>query len=241
MFKPLPTSKDDAKNIYSEINQLWEKNLKPKGVKKPSGFDTHGCYQLIYLYCNLKKTVHKDEVQKWIRDNFIPTVGDTQIRHLGAQHGFNFFKGGEVDPEGNIISGGKRSGYGVLWDLENVCPHWKQHRVDVIKSDDWESIKRFYDFRCATCGSKEGERNFKNRSLITNLQKGHMNNEKGSDMSSGNIIPQCIECNQAYRDKVNFNEKGMISSLSSIELVAKSSKEMRQKILDFLREEKDLT
>ena len=240
LHRSLPTNLTEARKLFGEIESLWNTNLKEYGVRLPS-FGNHGSYQLMYLYCNLKQIVHKDDVQKWVRENWIPDVGDSQIRHLGAQAGFNLYKGGEVAPDGTVISGGKRSGYAVLWDLENVCPHWKQHRIAGVKSGDWEEIKKIYDYRCATCGSKEGERNFKNTSLITTLQKGHMINEPGNDLIVGNLIPQCLECNQAYRDKVNFNEKGMVSSLSSIELVAKSSKSIKQKILDYLRNDPELT
>ncbi len=238
--RTLPKTLNEAKVVFGEIEKLWEKNLKDKGVKLPS-FGNHTCYQLIYLYCNLKKLVHKDDVQKWDRETWIPDVGDSQIRHLGAQAGFNLYKGGEVDPNGNLISGGNRSGYAVLWDLDNVCPHWKQHRIAGVKAGDWESIKKLYDYRCATCGSPEGHRNFKNTSLITKLQQGHMNNETGNDLVPGNIIPQCLECNQAYRDTVNFNEKGMVVSLSTPELAVKSSKSVRQQILDILRKDPELT
>ncbi len=240
LYRPLPKNLTEARTVFTEINTLWNKNLKDRGVKLPS-FGNHTAYQLIYLYCNLKKIVHKDDVQKWVRENWIPDVGDSQIRHLGAQAGFNLYKGGEVDPSGNVISGGNRSGYAVLWDLENVCPHWKQHRIAGVKSGDWGEIKKLYDYRCATCGSKEGERNFKNTSLITKLQQGHMINEPGHDLIPGNIIPQCLECNQGYRDKVNFDEKGMVASLSSPELVVKSSKSVRQQILDKLRKDPELT
>ena len=100
-----------------------------------------------------------------------------------------------------------------------------------------EDIKKAFNNRCATCGSPEGEQNYRNPSLITKLQKGHMNNEHGSNMSKANIIPQCLECNQAYRDKVNFDETGLVDSLSSTELVLKSSPDMRRKIFDVLKKE----
>jgi len=235
----LPTTIVEVEKVYDLISDLHNKNLKQKGIKLPSLTDSkgnlrHGALQIVYLFCNMKKVVHKDEVQKWVRENFISNVGDTQIRHLGSQQGFNFYKGGEKLPNGVIVGNGKRDGTGVLWDLENVAPHWKNHRRNVVVNGSWEEIKKAYDYCCVTCGSKEGSPNFKNKSAITKLQKGHMNAEKGSDMSTGNLIPQCLECNQSYRDKVNFDAMGIVVSLASTELVRKSSKEIRRKILEEL-------
>jgi len=244
----LPTDLHQLETVYKEIEALWRKNLEPKGIKLPSLYTgkskklpTHGALQLIYLYCNEKKVVNKNDVQAWIRKTFLPNVGDSQIRHLGAQAGFNFYKGGEFDPNGNVIEGGSRGGNGVLWDLVNVCPHWKKHRDNAVKLDNWEDKKRAYNYRCATCFSKEGELNFRNPSMKTVLQKGHMNCEKQSDMSSENIIPQCLECNQAYRDTVNFNSRGLVISLGSIEMVKKSSDDIQRKIYGFLKQKFETT
>lgn len=239
MHRTLPTTREQALALYNEIHDLWESNLKPYGVKL-SGFDTLGSWQIIYLYCHLGQEVHKNDVAQWIRQHWIPDLGEVQIRHLGSQLGWNFYIGGHRRPDGVVVSGGKRSGVGVLWDLNTVAPHWKNHRRDAVKKGDWEDIKRAFNYRCATCGSPEGEANYRNPSLITSLQKGHMNNESGSDMSRNNIIPQCLECNQAYRDKVNFDETGLVDSLSSTELVMKSSAEIKRKIFEELRREFDV-
>jgi hypothetical protein len=238
MHRPLPTTREEGQELYDEIHSLWETNLKPHGIHLP-GFDTHGSWIIVYLYCHLQQEVHKSDVSRWIREKWIPEVSESQIRHLGSQGGWNFYIGGFKRPDGKIVSGGKRSGVGILWDIETVAPHWKNHRRDAVKRGDWEDILKAFDHRCATCGSPEGETNYRNPSLITRLQKGHMVNEFGSNMASDNIIPQCLECNQAYRDKVNFNETGLVSSLSSTELVRKSSEEMRRKIYQELKEEFD--
>ena len=149
MYKPLPTNKEQALIIYNEIKALWETNLKPHGVKL-SGFDTLGSWQIIYLYCHLKEEVHKNDVAQWIRQNWIPDLGEVQIRHLGSQGGWNFYIGGFKRPDGLVVSGGKRSGVGVLWDVESVAPHWKNHRRDAVKKGDWEDIKKAFNNRCAT-------------------------------------------------------------------------------------------
>jgi hypothetical protein len=240
MHRPLPTDLASAQIIYNEIKELWKANLQPHGVHLP-GFDTHGAWVIVYLYCHLGEEVHKNAVSTWIRNNWISTVSESQTRHLGSQGGWNFYIGGMKRPDGQVISGGKRSGVGVLWDMTTVAPHWKQHRKSAVNRGDWDEIKQAFDYRCATCGSKEGEANFRNTSLITSLQKGHMNNEAGSDMSASNIIPQCLECNQAYRDKVNFDETGLVCSLSSTELVRKSSPEIKRRIFAELLDDPDIT
>jgi hypothetical protein len=42
----------------------------------------------------------------------------------------------------------------------------------------------------------------------TVLQKGHMDPRK--PLALGNVIPQCKYCNQQYKNKAVFNERGAI-------------------------------
>ncbi len=72
----------------------------------------------------------------------------------------------------------------------------------------WENIKEAYDCRCATCGSKEGEPNFKDRTVITKLEKGHMDPSK--QLTDINCIPQCTICNKAFRDWWIFDSTGRV-------------------------------
>jgi hypothetical protein len=239
MHRPLPTTDDECELIWKEIIKLYNNNLADKGIKKLGNTKTYFYYQMIYLYCHLKTPVHKDDIQKWVRDNWLPDVGDCQARHLGAQNGYNFYKGNELMPNGAPVSSSSKSGMGVLWDLETVCPHWKHHRVNAVKGGNWENIKQAYNYCCATCGSKEGERNRRNISYVTTLEKGHM--DPHGDMSGNNIIPQCSECNRIYLGKVVFDEQGCVSAVASTDLVLKANIQVKKAILEALLKDKSLT
>ena len=154
----------DQKNIeqnYKIICDYHANFLKKYGVKLPKLKDTKGNFTkdalvLVYLadnYPNTKK-VSKEELTEFIR-SFYPRTNDVQqARHLGAQSGWWIAAGGRD----NMVLTLKRGDY-QLYTLEEPYPMFMQgHRI--TETDDWEKIKQNYKYRCATCGSKEGELNF---------------------------------------------------------------------------------
>ena len=44
-----------------------------------------------------------------------------------------------------------------LIDLENVYPAFRLDRRTGFDTDDFEELKKEYDYRCASCGSEEGK------------------------------------------------------------------------------------
>jgi len=65
-----------------------------------------------------------------------------------------------------------------------------------------------YDNKCVNCGSEEGKPMRWNKHKITVLQKGHMDPRRS--LTSDNIIPQCAMCNQQYKNKAVFNDRGFV-------------------------------
>lgn len=237
-YRPLPSTLQDCDTIWNEMVSLYYgSKLEESKIRLPTRH-TGAFYQLIYLFCHLQKPVHKDDVQKWIRENWIPNCGDQQIRHLGPQQGFSVYRGGELLPDGTAMIGHARSGHAMMWDFNSVFPAWKNHRANALNANDWQTKKYLYKFCCATCGSREGEPNRRNSVYITTLQKGHR--DPHGDMSDSNIIPQCQECNQAYRDKVVFDEQGLVCAVASPELVLNASIEIKKKILQILQKDSKL-
>jgi hypothetical protein len=235
--RPLPSTLQECDAIWDEMVSLYSgSKLEESKIRLPTKY-TGMFYQLIYLFCQLQEPVHKDDVQTWIRENWIPKCGDQQIRHLGPQQGFSVYRGGEVLPDGKVF-GHSRSGHAMMWDFISVFPAWKDHRSNALKESDWETKKLLFDFCCATCGSREGELNRRNKVNITTLQKGHR--DPHGDMSDSNIIPQCQECNQAYRDKAVFDEQGLVCAVASPELVLNASTEVKKKILQILQKDSTL-
>jgi hypothetical protein len=140
-------------------------------------------------------------------------------------NGFNARSKGGILPNGTKIS----SGSYCLVDMINASPDWKNARQSAVQSGDWELIKKQYNYKCACCGSKEGEPNNKKSSKITKLEQGHMNPNK--NLEPGNIIPQCEVCNKPYKNNVVFDSEGYIYSLGNSTLVLRSDLSVKQQIL----------
>jgi len=221
---------------YSLIKEYHEKYLKKYGVKLPKLYTkgnqfTMNSLVLVYLSLDYPKTkvVSKTELTNFIR-NFYPEVNDVQqARHLGAQDGWWIVAGGRD----NIIAKVKRGSY-QLYTLEQPYPDFKKgHRI--IDTGDWEKLKEQYSYRCATCGSREGEPHLHWSGTKTILQKAHKDPNK--PLVAGNIIPQCQKCNRADRNRWVYDEKGRVIKLADASFVRNFDKKVRAKIYRILYEE----
>lgn len=85
---------------------------------------------------------------------------------------------------------------------------------------DFEAIKQQYDYRCATCGSREGEFNLRYKRVRTELQKGHRNPRL--PLEGENIIPQCQFCNRADRNYWVYDERGRVIGVADLKPIQKS-------------------
>lgn len=232
-------SDEEIKRIYDMICNYYEKYLKQHGVKLPKLKNTKGNYTkdalvLVYLardYPETKK-VSKGELTQFIRQ-YYPDVADVQqARHLGAQKGWFIISGTRYN--GVETSDVKlKPGEYQLVTLENPYPAFKEHRTEEIK--DWEGLKKQYGYRCATCGSKEGEPHIHWPNTITRLQKAHMDPNKA--LVEGNIIPQCEKCNRADRNNWVYDKKGRVIKLANPNVIKRSDKEVRWKVYKILYEE----
>ena len=89
-----------------------------------------------------------------------------------------------------------------------------------------------YNYRCATCGSKEGEKNFLYPASVTTLQQGHKDPSKPLTMD--NTIPQCPFCNRASRNYFVFDNKGRVEKINDPQFVLRSSKDIQKEMLKLL-------
>jgi len=192
---------------FKIIELYYNTYLKNKNVKLPkknSGF----WYALSYLYQNKKKEIYIEDIKKYVlRHGIKLTGGDSlQIRHLGLQYGFNILKGNEINPITNKKI--KKSHY-MLLNLTTCHPAYIcDKRQCNITKNEWNVILKEYDYKCACCGNKEGEPMRYNKYMICKLQQGHMNPLKS--LTCGNVILQCKNCNQQYKNKAIFNKRGYI-------------------------------
>lgn len=233
MLDSLILNKESIERLYETLHNFHEKYLKQYGVKLPKLYDknykfTKDALVLVYLAYDYPKTrkVSKEELTKFIRSYYPNTNDVQQARHLGAQNGWWIVAGGRD----NIVLNIKR-GYYQLYTLEEPYPAFKKgHRI--TGTDDWETIKEKYNFRCATCGSQEGKPHFHWPATKTKLQKSHMNPHK--PLIAGNIIPQCQKCNRGDRNRWIYDDKGRVIKLANAQVIKSCNIEVKKKAYKIL-------
>ncbi len=197
-----------SNQIFEYYSGEYHKNLESKGVKKVSEKSSFG-QAICCLIKNIGRATHINEIRVYVETKgiILPGGGDSlQVRHLATQYGYNILKGNDIHP---ITKDKVPKSHFILLDLENSHPGFisKKRNVD-INANDWETLKMQYGNSCVNCGSKEGEPIRWNTYSITILQQGHMDPRK--PLKIGNIIPQCSFCNQQYKNKAIFNERGFV-------------------------------
>ena len=187
---------------YSEVKTKFEKSPLPSlGINFPKE-GSQKADTLIYLYNHLGSVVKKKDVERDVFTERKENPKDLQdLRHLSKQNGFNILQGG-YEYQGRILKKGEY----VLVGFETSNEFWSFKRRDNSKLD-WESMKKEYDYMCATCGSSEGKpHRYTQKNVV--LEQGHMNPEK--PMTNENIIPQCSECQTYYKNRAVFDKLGRV-------------------------------
>lgn len=209
-------NKNEIITNYNKIKKLWEKHLQDKEVKLPNlyynGNFSKDALVLIKLFIGYPNTkeVSKTELTDFVRQ-FYPNTKDVQQgRHLGKQNGFAIGSG----RRGDFIEENISNDCYKLISLEYPHPNFNPDRRKGFEGD-FEEIKKQYNYRCATCGSKEGENHLIDTGTIVQLQQGHMN--PILPLEEGNIIPQCQICNRADRDRWVYDNNGRVVEIAQTE------------------------
>jgi len=192
---------------YNTVQELFEKNLKDKGVKCLS--ENSGLGQaLCCLFENLGKPVPIAQIREYVQSKGIKLKGgdSLQPRHLALQCGYNMLKGGDIHP---VSSEKVPKSCFLLMDLDNVYHGFKpkRRRLEMTETT-WVAILAQYENKCACCQNEQGKPMRWNKHMLTVLQKGHMDPRRS--LTEDNIIPQCAYCNQQYKNKAVFNERGIV-------------------------------
>ncbi len=224
--------------VYELIKKYHAQYLAQRGVKLPKLMRgknySKNALVLVYLCRNYPNTsiVSKDELTQFVRQ-FHPNTNDVQqARHLGAQNGWYISSGTRKD---NVSLSLSDSEY-HLETLEQSYPGFTAERRECADGDDFfEELKRAYHYRCATCGSREGEPHRYWKSTTTILQKGHMDPSK--PLNKDNIIPQCEKCNRPDRNYWIYDKKGRVIGIANEKVIDRCSKQMRRKIYERLKVE----
>ena len=226
----------EIQQTYDLIADYHAKHLEELGVKLPQLRKANGDYvlsalTLVYLARGYPavQTVSKSELTQFMRQ-YVPEINDVQqARHLAAQSGWYILSGTRKDGRDMNVQPGEYR----LISLEEAYPGFNsQRRVDLSSPDYWEQLKAAYGYRCACCGSKEGEPNFNWPDTITVLQKGHMDPTKA--LGPGNLIPQCVKCNQPARDFWIFDDKGRVVAVANPQVIDRSSESVQFRIYEQL-------
>lgn len=225
----------EIRKVYEMIRAMHSENLKKHGVKLPrlitrSGNYTKDALVLVYLSRNYprNKKVSKVELTEFIR-KFYPATPDVQsARHLASQKGWYIISGARGNMEEDLGRGEYR-----LVSLKEPYPGFVARRR--VPREEWEAIKAKYDYRCATCGSKEGKESFHWKGSITRLQRAHR--DPGRPLTGKNIIPQCEKCNRADRNYWAYDRRGRVIKLSDPRAIKKSDRKVRWEVYRILYEE----
>jgi len=201
-------SQPEICEVYKHYSYEYAKNLEGKGVKRLGEKSSFG-QAMCCLIINIGKAVNINEIRDYVQKKgvILPGGGDSlQVRHLALQYGYNLLKGNDIHP---ITKQKVPVSHFLLIDLENSHPGYISKKRNVeITTTGWDELKKQYGNSCVNCGSKEGQPMRWNEHAITHLQQGHMNPKE--PLSLGNIIPQCAFCNQQYKNKAIFNERGFV-------------------------------
>lgn len=157
---------------------------------------------LAFFATRLGKVVDKQELVGFLRRMRVRS-NDPQPRHIGMQLGFDFLVAGCVHPRTRQTL--KRGQYCLLSIRRRKTP---EHRTMQVTPSQFQKIKARFAFRCASCGSGEGQPHLKSPRLLTRLERGHMHPKKVLDVK--NCIPMCAMCNSVYKNKAVFNARGFI-------------------------------
>ena len=226
---------NEFKKMYKEIETDWEKYLKKFAVKMPNlysgGKYTINSLVLIYLYSKIGKKVSKQELTEFLKSMGIDSNDVQQARHLAQQSGWYILSGTRGDSECKDF--GIEPGEYMLKTISEPYPSYKQlKRTESLNASSWDELKLIYNYRCATCGSKEGENNYFYPASITTLQQGHKDPSK--PLTIDNTIPQCPFCNRASRNYFVFDNKGRVEKINNPQFVLRSSKDIQLEMLKLL-------
>lgn len=228
----------EIRRLYDIIFREFKSNLKEYNVKMPKLY-SNGKYTLnglvlVYLYSKMGKIVSKQELTNYLRTMGFDINDVQQARHLAQQSGWYILSGTRGDYECKKF--GIKPGEYMLKTIKEPYPSYKNlKRSENLNAKSWEELKKIYNYRCATCGSKEGEPNYLYPASNTNLHQGHKDPSKA--LTIDNAIPQCSFCNGASRDYFVFDNKGRVEKICDPHFVLRSDKEIKIIMLQLLIEE----
>ena len=222
-------SDKQIEETYSLIKHYHKEYLEKHGVVMPNlkrgNAYTKDALTLVYLTQDYPDTkiVTKKDLTEFIQQYYPDTLDVQQARHLGAQKGWYILSGTRNDNASTALKQGEYK----LETLEICYPGFTaERRNEVVDNNYWESLKKQYEYKCACCGSKEGEPHRYWKNTTTTLQKGHKNPNK--PLEAGNIIPQCEKCNRPDRNYWIYDDKGRVTKIANAKVIDNCSLQVKK-------------
>lgn len=230
-------SKQQIEKLYNEISAKHAEKLKEYNVLMPGLYSgdkyTLNALVLVYLYAKMGEIVSKQELTNYLRTMGFDINDVQQARHLAQQSGWYILSGTRGDYECEKL--GIKPGEYMLKTIDEPYPSYKNlKRTESLNASSWDELKEKYNYRCATCGSKEGEPNFLYPASTTKLQQGHK--DPSMPLTLDNTIPQCQFCNRASRNYFVFDNKGRVEKINDSHFVLRSDNNTQLEMLKLLIE-----
>ena len=214
-------SREELQRSWEELQDIHTEYLLPHGVKIPASRQYNEQAKSIWLavlHFYAGQEVDKNTVSDVVLRDRPDLNHDQQVRHL-KRDGWSLLGRGKhrLDP------------YRPSLEWVNT----KNRREGRLRAKSFDDIKSLFGNRCATCGAREGQLDPRYGEDVVQLQQGHMDPAKPSNMS--NIIPQCQFCNRAYRSDYVFDEKGRVKAIADIRPVRRASKTVQRSAFEWLK------
>lgn len=170
----------------AELYDVWEKNLKPLGVKWTNGVQR---FVLIALYQCMPGSKSQAELVDWFVANGLPPAAcNRQARHM-SELGWPIASGnkgvGRFAYDGSIPRDHIR-----LLSVTQANNGRRRTHVEIKKADWEEKLEIYRDFGCADCHQQ-----------FAFYERGHLDPTKPG--TKDNIVPLCKSCNN-YAMKHNI-------------------------------------
>jgi hypothetical protein len=207
--------------LRAKIQKLQGGGKKAKRVTCPELYNrSTGAFaltglSLTYFAANLRRIVDKKELIKFLRSHGCSDMQVPHPRHFGMQNGLYFLIKDSYHPLRRRVL---KAGEYCLYSLSKPHPARPlvSHRSVHLCDRAFATLKQEFACRCAVCGSPESQANYKNPTVRTRLEKGHM--DPTLPLNLDNCIPMCTVCNQVYMNR--FDNRGMVVRATTAEDVA---------------------
>lgn len=217
----LPTP-DELQAAWTELQTIHSEYLAVHDVVIPSAQrydEKNKAVWLATLWHWRDREVHKDEISEVVQRDVQGAGADQQVRHL-KRDGWDI---------GKLAGMHKLNPYEPSLEFVNMNARKRKR----LAATNFDSIKQVYDYRCATCGAREGQPDPRYGRDKVQLQQGHCDpSEAGDDIA--NIIPQCQFCNRSYGSDFVFDKRGRVYAVAGIGPVQRAGAAVQRLILEWL-------